>query len=109
MFEFDLDSITDSGLLQGRNGKRDIPVGTMFTEVRRHRRSSNSSETQPAEVVCKIALSIRAVHFYQEVIDVVPGDHTAALAVDGDGMHLLAEAINHLSKDDYLSLFARAI
>lgn len=109
MSEFVVDSVNDSGLLQGRNGERDIPVGTTFTEIRRRKWNSTANKFEHVGLVGAISLTVRAVHWYQRSIDVIPAGHTAALAVDGGGIGLLAEALNHLSQNESLSLFTSQV
>ena len=108
MVEFLVDSISPEGLVLGRNGDHDIPVGTTFTAVRRGRVYKGSSGYRNDElgVAGPVALTLREVHWYQRTIDHVPRGHTAGLAVTGDGLELLASMLSGLQPHEYLWLVA---
>ena len=88
MFEFLVDSISPEGLVLGRNGDRDIPVGTTFTAVRRCRvyKEAGGYRTEELGVVGPVSLALHEVHWYSRIIDRVPGGHTAGLRVAGEGL-----------------------
>jgi len=108
VFEFLVDSLDDAWHVIGRNGDRDIPVGTTFTTVRRCRvhREANGYRTEELGEAGRVALTLREVHWYGRSIDAVPRGHTAALAVTGDGLRLLSGLLDKLSPDEYLWLVA---
>ena len=108
MFEFLVDSISPEGLVLGRNCDLNIPVGTTFTAVRLSRVHRDSCEyrTEDLGEVGSVALTLREVHWYQRTIEYVPGGHTAALRVTGDGVVLLAGLLRELPPHDYLALVA---
>jgi hypothetical protein len=106
VFQFQVDSINSEGRVLGRNGEGDIPVGTTFTALRRcivHHESDDYRSEDLGEAA-SIALSLREVHWYQRSIDVVPGGHTAALVVDGEGLDVLAALLRDLPPHECLSL-----
>lgn len=106
MFEFLVDSISDAGHVIGRNGDRDIPLGTTFTTVRRSRvhQTTGGYRTEDLGEAGSVVLTLREVHWYQRRIDVVPRGHTAALAVTGDGLRFLAGLLSELPTEEYLWL-----
>lgn len=108
MFDFLVDSISPQGLVLGRNGECNIPVGTMFTAVRLSRvhRIPGEIRTEDLGEVGAVALTLREVHWYQRIIDYVPGGHTAGLLVAGEGLLMLAGLLRELPPRDYLSLTA---
>jgi hypothetical protein len=108
VFEFFLDSISREGLVLGRNGDHNTPVGTMFTAVRRSRvhRSPGEFRTEDLGEVGAVALTLHAVHWSGQVIDYIPGWHTAGLAVAGEGLGVLAGLLRELPPHDYLALAA---
>jgi hypothetical protein len=108
VFEFFVDSISEAGYVIGRNGDRDIPIGTMFTAMRRYRVHPDASSiwSEDTGVFVKVQLTLREVHWYGQGIDAVPRGHTAALAVAGEGLTLLTNALSSLPKHEYLSLVA---
>jgi hypothetical protein len=108
VFEFLVDSISAEGLVLGRNGDRDIPVGTRFTAVRRCRvhKEAGGYRTEELGVVGPVSLTLREVHWYSGTIDHVPGGHTAGLGVAGEGLAALAGWLADLPPHDYLWLVA---
>ena len=108
MFEFLVHSINSTGLVVGWNGDRDIPVGTTFTAIRRCRVHREAGEYRSEDLgeAGRVALTLRGVEWYQRSIDVVPGGHTAGLAVTGEGLQLLARLLTELPPDEHLWLVA---
>ena len=56
--------------------------------------------------VGSVALTLQAVHWYGQIIDYIPGRHTAGLAVVGEGLGVLADLLRELPPGDYLTLTA---
>lgn len=108
MYEFLVDSISPHGLVLGRNGDSNIPVGTTFTAVRRSRvhNEPGGFGTEDLGQVRTVALTLRKVHCYQRTIEYLPGGYTAGLEVTGDGMTLLEELLRELPPCNYLTLAA---
>lgn len=108
VFEFMVDSLSPEGLILGRNGDRDIPVGTTFSAVRRCRvhMEPNGYRTEELGVMGPVFLVLREVHWYSRTINQAPGGHTAALAVMGEGLEALAGWLAELPPHDYLWLVA---
>jgi hypothetical protein len=108
VFEFQVDSIDSDGRVLGRNGEIDIPVGTTFTAIRRCEviRESDGYRIEDLGEAGRVALSLREVHWYRRTIDVVPGGHTAALVVVGDGLDVLAALLRVLPRHECISLVA---
>ncbi|MEZ5944879.1 MAG: hypothetical protein R3C18_26140 [Planctomycetaceae bacterium] len=108
MLEFLVDSITPEGLILGRNGDHDIPVGTTFSSLRlcRVHKHGSEHETEDLGMVGSISLTLQEVHWYRESIDFVPRGHAAALRVEGVGLSELAEQLRDLPSGDYLWLTA---
>jgi hypothetical protein len=100
VFEFQVDSISPEGLVLGRNGDRDIPVGTTFTIVRQCGVHEASGLVRP------VSLTLREVHWYSRIIDHVPAGHTAGLAVEGEGLEGLAGWLAVSPPDACLSIVA---
>lgn len=108
VLEFLVDTFSPDGLLLGRNGDCDIPVGTMFTAIRKRRVRMDSGVLGTEELgeVGRVALDLREVHWYQRVIDHVPRGHTAGLLVTGEGLEHLAGLLRSLPRNEYLFLIA---
>jgi len=108
VFEFHVDSISTAGLVLGGNGNRDIPVGTEFTALRQSRlhKVADGYRTEELGEVGQVALVLREVHLYQRTIDYVPRGHAAGLAVNGEGVQMLADLLRDLPPSEYLTLVA---
>jgi hypothetical protein len=108
MYEFGVDGINPDGLVIGRNGDLDIPLGTTFTAIRLTRFHPGADEYRSEDlgVVGHVALTLREVHWYQRTIDVVPAAHSAGLRVAGDGLALLNGLLQELPPHHSLSLTA---
>lgn len=108
MLEFAVHSINPDGLVIGRNCDCDIPVGTRFSNIRHRRihKTNNEYQTQDLGNAASISLTLREVHWYRKLIDLIPRGHTAGLRVDGDGLSELAEQLRNLPPGDSLSLTA---
>jgi hypothetical protein len=108
VLEFQVESISPDGLVVGRNGERDIPVGTTFTAVRRCRvhKEAGGYRTEELGETGPVALTLREVHWYRQTLDHVPRGHTAGLALVGQGLELLAGLLRGLPAHDSLSLVA---
>ncbi|MCE9546301.1 MAG: hypothetical protein K8T25_12375 [Planctomycetia bacterium] len=106
--EFTVDSIAPSGQLLGRNHELDIPLGTTFNEVRKTRVERNSMDYNSVDLgaVASIALTLKAVEWYQRNIDVIPGGHSAGLTVEGTGLEALIHALREASDGEYISIAA---
>jgi hypothetical protein len=98
---FLVESITDSGLIVGRAGSKDVPIGSLFTQLQR------KSTQAPSMNAGEVQLSLREVHWHGRVVDAVPHGGTAAVAVSGDGLEILASALKALSFDERLWLVGR--
>jgi hypothetical protein len=54
----------------------------------------------------RIALTHCEVHWYQRIVDFVPGGHTAGLAVTGQGLEMLAGLLRDVPPREYRSIVA---
>jgi hypothetical protein len=108
VLEFLVNSISPDGLVIGRNGDRDIPVGTTFSAIQHSRvhQKSDGYYTEELGEVGQIALTLSGAQFYQRNIDHVPRGHSAGLTVTGDGLELLAQLLCQLPRHEFLTLVA---
>lgn len=104
--EFEVDSINKQGLVLGRNGNVDIPVGFTFTSIRKVRIDGPTSDLQAVSMgtVASIKLRLEEVHFYRRTVEFIPGGHTAGLRVSGDGLNELRVALLQRGSREYLHL-----
>jgi hypothetical protein len=103
---FDVDSILPDGMVIGRNEYADIPVGTVFTALRRSRMDGELPNLQPVDlgVLADVSLRLEEVQWYRRSIGVVPKGHTAGLRLSGEGMSLLAKALSERGKRESVKL-----
>lgn len=108
VFEFVVDSIDSHGLVFGRNRNGDIPVGTKFTHVRLSRSSHSDGDDHTEELgyYASISLTLQEVLWYGRSIMLIPGGHTAALRLEGDGLSIVSELLCELPHGDHLLLSA---
>lgn len=108
VFEFVVESIDSHGLVIGRNRNGDIPVGTKFTHVRLSQARQNDADDQTEELgdYASISLTLREVLCYGRSIMLIPGGHTAALRLEGDGLSVVSELLRELPHGDQLLLSA---
>jgi hypothetical protein len=92
---FDVEAILPDGLIIGRNEYADIPVGTIFTALRKSKLVGELPNLLPVDQgeIGPVNLQLMEVQWYRRLIDAIPRGHTAALRVSGEGMALLAKAL----------------
>lgn len=93
--EFDVDRITDDGLVIGRNGYADVPVGTVFKVLTKTRHEGELSSLSLVDLggVASVSLRLAEVWHSRRSMDTVPRGHSAGLRLDGDGLDALKHAI----------------
>jgi hypothetical protein len=106
--EFEVSEILDGDIVAGRNGKVDIPVGTVFTKITKYKVTGDTSNLQKIELseVEAIKLTLKSVSWYGREVEYIPGGHTAGLKFAGDGLSLLKEEINKLEPREYVHIKA---
>jgi hypothetical protein len=105
-FEFQVDCILQDGVVVGRNGRGDVPLGTVFTTLAKSRFEVDRMKSVDLGLLCSVELRLEEVQWYRRSIDHIPGGHTAGLRLGGTGMEALAEAL--ASKQDRESILLRA-
>lgn len=92
-FEFDVDSIFQDGVVIGRNGRGNVPLGTVFTILAKRRLEADRvTSVELGQLGC-IDLRLAEVQWYRRSIDHIPGGHTAGIRLEGTGMEAIAEAL----------------
>ena len=104
MLKFEVDRIEPDGSVSGRNGHVDIPLGTVFTQLKMTRFEQNVwvLEDYPAA----IELRLIEVLFYRKSIELIPGGYTAGLRFEGSGLDILANALASKRKGQHLEICA---
>lgn len=101
--EFLVDRINEGGLVCGvSNGREDIPVGTTFTSV--ELRSSNEAVVPGSRI--GVSLQLVEVHFYQRIVQAIPGGHSAGLGLLGSGAEALTAALAKATGGEHVFLLA---
>ena len=103
---FMVESVNEQGLVLGRNGCLDIPVGFVFTSITKVRVEGPTSNLRgiPMGIVCSVSLRVEEIHWYQRAIEVIPGGHSAGLRLSGNGLTELQTSLTRRSNGEYLSL-----
>lgn len=93
--EFDVDRIAEDGLVIGRNGYADVPVGTVFKVLTKTRHEGEPSDLSLVDLgeVASVSLRLAEVWHFRRSVDAVPRGHSAGLRLDGDGLDALKHAI----------------
>lgn len=104
--EFLVDCVNDRGLVLGRNGDVDIPLGFVFTSIVKTRVEGSPPELRdvPMGRVAVVTLRLVEVHWYRRKIELIPRGHTAGLLLRGEGLRELHAALLHRADGEYLHL-----
>ena len=92
---FDVEEILDSGFVIGRNWHVDIPVGSVFTSLRKSKSDDPRAEPRWAAacLLGDVSLRLDEVQWFRRSIDVIPRGHSAGLRLAGDGLPALVQAL----------------
>ena len=103
--EFQFDSI-QRGLVVGRNGAIDIPLGFIFTSIEKVRVDGDIHNLQTVRLgqVAVVNLALEEVHWFRLKIEVVPRGHSAGLLLRGLGFDTLQAELSNLADREYLYL-----
>jgi hypothetical protein len=102
---FEVDAVDKAGRILGRNvDSKDIPIGSTFAETNKVRCDSYSFHRASPDlgVIANIKLILKKVEFYRRSIDVIPGGHSAAIVVEGNGMSALNAVLKERKKREYI-------
>lgn len=79
--EFELEEVLDGGLLCGRNGAVQLPVGTLFNRVVKERICEGGAHELIESIPVQIVVS--EVESWRKLVPFAFPRHSAALRVDG--------------------------
>lgn len=82
--EFELEEVLDGGLLTGRNGAVQLPVGTLFSHVVKERILEDGTHEFVESI--PVQLVVREVEIWRKLVPSAFARHSAALRVDGSGL-----------------------
>lgn len=106
--EFLIVHIEPNGLIVGRSGDADIPVGTVFTTLAQQRYEGEGLNLTTVELgnIATVELRLIEVHWFRRMIEVVPRGHSAGLRLEGHGIEAITNALATKSKSDFFFLKA---
>jgi len=106
--DFQLGEVLAHGRVTGRNCGVDVPVGTLFSSLRRRdfpaRKPGENTVSPDLVFVCEVALTLDAVEMYQRQADSVPRGYTAILSLSGSGFVTVKELVSTASQRACYSL-----
>lgn len=93
--EFQIDRFEPDGLVVGRNGYEDIPLGTLFVALAKRRLDGEVPNVITVELgdLAAVDLRLTEVHWFRKPLDFVPSGHSAGLRLEGAGLEVVATAI----------------
>ena len=102
--EFQIDRIEPNGLVVGRNGDADIPVGAVFVSLRKVRVDGDVPDltTVASGGITALDLRLTEVHWFRTKIDAIPRGHSAGLRLDGVGLETIASALASRREREFL-------
>lgn len=94
-FEFYVDRIEEGGLVIGRAGYADVPIGTVFTLLTKERLDGDPPDFVYVDLgpVCPVQLILSEVQWFRKSLPAIPSGHAAGLRLEGDGMDRLKDAL----------------
>lgn len=103
---FEVDEVFPTGLVTGRNGDVEIPVGAVFTSLRKSKFEGSVAELREMDlgVIAKVSLRLYKVEFFRQFIGAVPPGCSAGLHLSGEGMHLVRQALLERRERECLTL-----
>ena len=103
---FQVEEILPNGVVVGRNGYFDIPVGTVFGCIRKSKVVGERENLRSVDlgVVALVSLRLDKVEWFRRSIDAIPRGHSAGLHLSGDGMELLAKSLLDRESKEFVSL-----
>lgn len=102
---FEADRITEDGLVVGRNGYADVPVGTVFRAIAKTRVEGEISSWKTTDLeTIAVNLQLAEVWWFRRSIDSIPRGHSAGLRLVGNGMDLLKVALDGKKSGEFIVL-----
>ncbi|MGA7439020.1 MAG: hypothetical protein WBW32_12940 [Luteibacter sp.] len=92
-YEFEVDCILQDGLVLGRNGRGDVPLGTVFTALVKRRLEADLITLVELDSPSCVDLKLTEVQWYRRSTAFIPGGHTAALRLEGTGLGAMSDAL----------------
>jgi hypothetical protein len=106
--EFQIDRFEPGGLVVGRNGYSDVPVGTVFVALAKRRLDGEVPNLNDVDLgdVAAIELRLTEVQWFRKSLDVIPNGHAAGIRLEGKGLDTIAAVL--ASKREREFIFIRA-
>ncbi|WP_090449660.1 hypothetical protein [Dyella sp. OK004] len=104
--DFQIDRFEPSGLIVGRNGYADIPLGTVFVAVTKCRVDGKSPELSTVDLgdVATIELRLTEVQWFRRSLEVIPNGHAAGIRLEGMGLEAIAAALATKRDREFISI-----
>lgn len=102
--EFQVERLEPNGLVVGRNGDVDVPLGTVFVALEKLRIDGDSPNFTHVGMGggATIDLRLTEVHWFRRTIDAIPRGHSAGLRLEGRGLEVLADALASRKEREFL-------
>lgn len=103
---FEVEEAYPSGLVTGRNSYVDIPLGAVFTLLKKARFEGPTVDLRKIElgVVAEVALRLDKVEVFRRSINVIPRGYSAGLYLSGAGIDLVRQALRERRARESLTL-----
>ena len=103
---FEVEEAFSTGLVTGRNSYVDIPVGAVFTSLRKAKFEGPVAELKKIDlgVVAELSLRLDKVEVFRKSIEVIPRGYSAGLYLSGEGIELVRQALLKRQERESLTL-----
>ena len=103
---FEVEEAYPSDLVTGRNSYVDIPLGAVFTLLKKARFEGPNVDLRKIElgVVAEVTLRLDKVEVFRRSIDVIPRGYSAGLYLSGAGIDLIRQALRERGERESLTL-----
>ena len=103
---FEVEEAYPTGLVTGRNSYVDIPVGAVFTSLRKARFDGPVADLRKVDlgVVACVSLRLDRVEVFRKSIEAIPRGYSAGLYLSGEGIELVRQALQDRQERESLTL-----
>ncbi len=103
---FEVEEAHSTGLVTGRNSYVDIPVGAVFTSLRKARFEGPTVDLRKIDlgVVAEVSLRLDRVEVFRRSIDAIPRGYSAGLYLSGEGLEVVQRALQERQQRESLTL-----
>lgn len=93
--DFQIERFERGGLIVGRNGNVDIPLGTVFVALAKCRVDGQLPDLITVDLgdIALIELRLTEVRWFRQSLDMIPRGHAAGIRLEGTGLDAIAAAL----------------